>query len=259
MSVVLDRPAPPLGGFSPAVVRLEVRRLLRNRRTLIFTVIAPTLFFLIFGLNGAYADLRAGKGNVSASVLISMALYGAVLATTSGGAMVSLERSAGWTRTLRVTPLSSAAYIAIKMVASLVLGSASVAVVYVVGAASGKPTMPLWVWIVSAVATWIGSLVFTAFGLFVGYLLPSENVMQIIGFTLMLFSFGGGLFIPLSQYSPALRTLAEFTPLWGLNGLVHFPLMGGAFDVGWVANLLAWLVLFSLGAVWRFSRATSRV
>ncbi|MST34310.1 ABC transporter permease subunit, partial [Acidimicrobiaceae bacterium USS-CC1] len=243
----------------PAVVRLEVRRLLRNRRTLIFTVIAPTLFFLIFGLNGAYADLRAGRGNVSASVLISMALYGAVLATTSGGATVSLERAAGWTRTLRVTPLSSAAYIAVKMVASLVLGSASVAVVYVVGAASGKPAMPLWVWIVSAVATWIGSLVFTAFGLFVGYLLPSENVMQIIGFTLMLFSFGGGLFIPLSQYSPALRTLAEFTPLWGLNGLVHFPLMGGAFDVGWVANLLAWLVLFSLGAVWRFSRATSRV
>lgn len=259
MSVVLDRPAPPLGGFGPAVVRLEVRRLLRNRRTLIFTVIAPTLFFLIFGLNGAYADLRAGRGNVSASVLISMALYGAVLATTSGGATVSLERAAGWTRTLRVTPLSSAAYIAVKMVASLVLGSASVAVVYVVGAASGKPAMPLWVWIVSAVATWIGSLVFTAFGLFVGYLLPSENVMQIIGFTLMLFSFGGGLFIPLSQYSPALRTLAEFTPLWGLNGLVHFPLMGGAFDVGWVANLLAWLVLFSLGAVWRFSRATSRV
>ena len=259
MSVVLDRAAPPLGGFSPAVVRLEVRRLLRNRRTLIFTVIAPTLFFLIFGLNGAYADLRAGKGNVSASVLISMALYGAVLATTSGGAMVSLERSAGWTRTLRVTPLSSAAYIAIKMVASLVLGSASVAVVYVVGAATGRPSMPLWVWVVSAVATWIGSLVFTAFGLFVGYLLPSENVMQIIGFTLMLFSFGGGLFLPLSQYSPTLRTLAEFTPLWGLNGLVHFPLMGGAFDVGWVANLLAWLVLFSLGAVWRFSRATSRV
>lgn len=260
MSATLERAAPPLGGFSPGVVRLEVRRLLRNRRTLVFTVVAPTLFFLIFGLNGSYAGLRYGPdANVSASVLVSMALYGAVLATTSGGAMVSLERAAGWTRTLRVTPLSSGAYIAIKMVASLALGSASVTVVYVVGAATGKPVMPLWVWVVSAVATWIGSLVFTAFGLFVGYLLPSENVMQIIGFTLMLFSFGGGLFIPLSQYSPALRTLAEFTPLWGLDQLVHFPLAGGAFHLGWVANLLAWLVLFAAGAVWRFSRATSRV
>lgn len=255
----LDRAAPPLGGFSSGIVRLEVRRLLRNRRTLIFTVVAPTLFFLIFGLNSSYADQRYGSGNISASVLISMALYGAVLATTSGGAMVSLERAAGWTRTLRVTPLSSGAYIAIKMVASLALGSASVAVVYVVGASTGKPTMPLWVWVVSAVATWIGSLVFTAFGLFVGYLLPSENVMQIIGFTLMLFSFGGGLFIPLSQYSPALRTLAEFTPLWGLNQLVHFPLQGGSFDLGWVANLLGWLLLFAGGAIWRFSRSTGRV
>ncbi|MHB1929908.1 MAG: ABC transporter permease [Acidimicrobiales bacterium] len=254
----LDRRVPPFGGFNPALVRLEVRRLLRNRRTLLFTVIAPTIFFLIFGLNGAYAADRFGSGNVSAEVLISMALYGAVLATTSGGASVSLERAAGWTRTLRVTPLSSVAYIGIKMLTSLVLGAASVAVVYVVGALSGEPRMPLWVWIVAALATWLGSLIFSAFGLFIGYLLPSENVMQLIGFTLMLFSFGGGLFIPLSQFSPALRTMAELTPLWGLSQLVHYPLIGGTFHVTWAANTVAWLAIFGFGAAWRFSRATAR-
>ncbi|MGH9086814.1 MAG: hypothetical protein ACRDYZ_01655 [Acidimicrobiales bacterium] len=95
---IAQRQAPPLGAFSLGVVRIEVRRLLRNRRTLIFTVIVPTLFFLIFGLNSAYATDSYGSGNVSASILISMALYGAVLATTSGGAMVSLERAAGWSR-----------------------------------------------------------------------------------------------------------------------------------------------------------------
>ena len=30
---------PPMGGFSLAIVRLEVRRLLRNRQTLIFTMV----------------------------------------------------------------------------------------------------------------------------------------------------------------------------------------------------------------------------
>ncbi len=226
-AAALERPVPPLGGFSPALVRLEVRRLLRNRRTLIFTMVVPALFFLIFGLNSAYANLRDGRGNVSASVLISMALYGAVLATTTGGAMVSIERAAGWSRQLRITPLSPVAYIATKMVTSLVLGAASIAVVYVVGAFAHKPVMPTWVWAVTAAALWIGSLLFAAFGLFVGYLLPSENVMQIIGFALMLFSFGGGLFIPLSQFSPALRTMASFTPLYGLNQIVHYPLAAG--------------------------------
>lgn len=255
----LDRPTPPLGGFSLTILLLEVRRLLRNRRTLIFTLIAPVLFFLIFGLNGAYANNRAGSGNVSAFVMISMALYGAVLATTSGGAMVSIERAAGWSRQLRLTPLRPLAYIVTKMLTSLVLGLAAVLAVYIVGAITGKPSMPAHVWIITALCVWIGSLLFAAFGLFIGYLLPSENVMQIIGFALMLFSFGGGVFIPLSQFSAALRTLAQYTPLYGLSQLVHYPLTGGSLRVSWVINILAWLLIFVAGAVWRFRRDTARV
>lgn len=253
------RQVPPLGGFRLALVRLEVRRLLRNRRTVIFTVVVPTLFFLVFGLDRAYRHQRYGSGNVSADILISMALYGAVLATTSGGAMVSIERAAGWSRQLRVTPLSPVAYVAIKMTTSLVLGAASVAVVYAVGLLTHQPAMPGWVWVVSALAVWIGSLLFGAYGLFVGYLLPSENVMQVIGFSLMLFSFGGGLFIPLSQFSHPLRIMAACTPLWGLDQLVHFPLAGGTFDWRWPVNLVAWLLAFGAGAAWRFSRDTARV
>jgi len=255
----LDRPTPPMGGFSLAIVRLEVRRLLRNRQTVIFTMVLPAIFFLIFGLNSAYADQRSGNGNVSAFIMISMALYGAVLATASGGAMVSIERASGWSRQLRVTPLSPTAYIAIKMLTSLVLGAASVLAVYVVGALAHKPSMPVHVWIVTALCVWMGSLLFAAFGLFIGYLLPAENVMQIMGFALMLFAFGGGLFIPLSQYSSALRTMATFTPLYGLNQLVHYPLVGGALNWTWVLNLVAWLMLFVGGAVWRFRNDTARV
>jgi ABC-2 type transport system permease protein len=252
------RPVPALGGFSPRVVTLEVRRLLRNRRTMIFTLIVPVLFFLIFGLNGAYATKRLGQGNVSAFIMISMALYGAVLATSSGGAMVSVERLLGWSRQLRITPLQPAAYIAIKMATSLVLGLGAVLAVYVVGLLTHKPSMPPALWIATGAALWIGSLLFAAFGLFVGYLLPSENVMQLIGFALMLFSFGGGLFIPLSQFSHPLRVLATYTPLYGLNELVHYPLVQGPFNWTWAANLVVWLALFTAGASWRFRRDTAR-
>lgn len=255
----LARPTPALGGFSIAILRLEVRRLLRNRRTLLFTLVVPVIFFLIFGLNSAYANNRSGSGNVSAFVMISLALYGTVLATTSGGAMVSIERAAGWSRQLRLTPLSPVAYIVIKMLTSLVLGLAAVLAVYIVGLITGKPSMPAHVWVITALCVWIGSLLFAAFGLFIGYLLPSENVMQIIGFALMLFSFGGGVFIPLSQYSPTLRTLAQYTPLYGLNQLVHYPLTSGTLHATWVVNVIAWLAIFVSGAVWCFRRDTARV
>jgi ABC-2 type transport system permease protein len=254
-----SRRAPALGGFSLTVLGLEVRRLLRNRRTMIFTLIMPVFFFLIFGLNDAYANQKAGHGNVSAFVLISMALYGAVLATTSGGAMVSIERALGWSRQLRLTPLSPLAYVVTKMLTAMVLGLASVVAVYAAGLISQKPNMPVHLWVITLLCVWAGSLLFAAFGLFMGYLLPTENVMQILSFALMLCAFGGGLFIPISQMSETFQTIAKFTPLYGLNTLVHAPLTGESFD-GWaLVNVTVWLAIFVSGAVWRFRKDTSRV
>lgn len=264
----LTRRVPPLGGLNLTALSIEVRRLLRNKRTAIFAVLMPCVLFLLFGLNSTYANQGNGKGsygNVSAYILISMALYGAVLATTSGGAMVSIERAAGWSRQLRLTPLSPVAYIVIKALTAMVLGGTSVIAVFIVGLLTGKPSMPGWLWFVSALCVWVGSLIFAAFGLFMGYLLPTENAMQFLGFALLIFSFGGGLFIPLQQFPHALQIIAEFTPLYGLNALVHAPLLNGtqAIYAGnpgiWVGNAVAWLVIFSAGAIWRFRKDTARV
>jgi ABC-2 type transport system permease protein len=256
------RQPPSLGGINLTVLGLEIRRLLRNRRTIIFALVIPPVFFLLFGLNKAYAYKWVGHGNVSAFIMVSMALYGAVLATTSGGAMVSIERAAGWSRQLRLTPLSPVAYIVIKMLTAMVLGAAAVIAVYVVGKLSGVPAMRpgyTWLWFVTPLCVWVGSLVFAAFGLFMGYLLPTENVMQFLGIALMLLAFGGGLFIPLSRYPHVLQTLAKFTPLYGLNQLVHAPQLNGSVHMTWVLNAVAWLVIFTGGAIWRFRKDTARV
>jgi ABC-2 type transport system permease protein len=254
----LARRVPPLGGFNLPFVRLEVRRLLRNRRTLFFTFVMPPIFYLIFGAGQNYANDDAGNGNVAAFVMISMAIYGAMLATTSGGAMVAIERAAGWSRQLRLTPLAPTAYIAVKLFTAMVLGLIPVVVVFTLGRLHGAQ-MESHLWFECAAIAWVGSIVFAAFGLFMGYLLPSENVMQILGPVLALLAFAGGLFIPLSQMDSTFRTIAEFTPMYGLNELVHAPLTGDALHVVWIVNLLAWLAIFGLGAAWRFRKDTARV
>lgn len=253
------RHGPALGGFNGTALRLEIRRLLRNRRTLIITMIFPVFFFLIFGLSNGIAGNRVGHGNISAFVMISLALYGAVFATTSGGAMVSIERAQGWSRQLRLTPLSPAAYIMMKVLTALVLGAGSVAVVFVVGLLTHKASMPAYLWIVSALCVWIGSLLFAAFGLFMGFLLPTENVMQFLGLILTLLAFAGGLFDPLSAFPKAVQEIAKFTPLYGLNQLVHTPLLGNGVVWYWPVNVLVWLVIFAGGAVWQFRKDTARV
>src|SRR3954468_20238048 len=160
-----DRASRRLGGFSPTYLRLEVRRMLRNRRTMIFTLVMPPVFFLVFGTAAGYRTQSVGHGNVTAYIAVSMALYAAMLATTSGGAMVSVERAAGWSRQLRLTPLRPAAYIATKLVTAMTLGLMSVLVVGVVGKLLGAQ-IPLHVWLLCGLVAWLGSVVFAAFGLF---------------------------------------------------------------------------------------------
>jgi ABC-2 type transport system permease protein len=104
----------------------------------------------------------------------------------------------------------------------------------------------------------VGSLVFAAFGLFMGYVLPGENVMQVLGPGLALLAFLGGLFVPL-QAGSTMEAIARFTPMYGLNQLVHAPLTGDTVQVVWVLNVLVWLVIFAGGAAWRFRRDTARV
>ena len=253
------RRVPPLGGFNLTALKLEVRRLTRNRRTVIISIVSPVVFFLLFGLNRAYDSERYGHGNVAAFVMISLALYGAVLATTFGGAMVSIERAQGWSRQLRLTPLTPVAYIVIKILTALVLGLCSVTAVYIAGILTHKPSMPVGLWIATGFSVWIGSLLFAAFGLFLGYLLPAENVLQLIGVILALLSFAGGLFIPISQFAHGVQDIAKWTPLYGLNQLVHTPLLGNGVDWTWVINVLAWLIIFVGGAIWRMRTDTGRV
>ena len=67
---------------------------------------------LLFGGEPTPTARVGGPGNVTAYVMISWRVYGAMIATTSGGAMVAVERAQGWTRQLRLTPLNPVAYIA---------------------------------------------------------------------------------------------------------------------------------------------------
>ncbi len=254
----VERRVPPMGGFSTTLLGIELKRLLRNRRTLIFTFVLPAALYFIFGTGQSYSGQRAGNGNVTAYVMISMAAYGALIASTGGGAMVATERAQGWSRQLRLTPLSPVAYVVTKMIVAMTLGLIAVIVVYLCGVLTGAKMDTLIIWLGTAVIAWLGSVVFAAFGLFMGYLLPSENVMQFIGPLLAILAFGGGLFSPLQDGSVH-QQIAQFTPMYGIAQLAHQPLTGAPFDSVWLVNVAVWLVIFAGGAVWRFRKDTARV
>ena len=251
-----SRTTPPLGGLSLTLLLLEIRRRLRNRRSVIFSVLLPVAFFLMFTTTD-YSSTPYGNGNVVANMMIGMALYGALMTTTGAGAAVSTERASGWSRQLRLTPLKPIAYIATKTIVGMLISALAIGAVYACGPLR-HAQMPAKVWISSALIIWFGSLVFVAFGLFVGYLLPSDNAMQVVGPLMALLAFLGGMFIPLTPGSTMDR-IGSLTPMYGLHNLALWPMGGENFSWGWVVNVLTWLAVFLGGAAWRMGRDTARV
>ena len=251
------RQPPPLGGFNLTLLAIETRRLLRNRRTIILMLVVPVVLFLLFRSNKRLVAFD-GTALTAATTMIGIAVYGAMLAATSGGAMVSIERALGWSRQLRLTPLRPAAYVAVKLVTAMLLGLVSVAEIYGFGAFDGVH-MAASTWVATGILAWAASLVFAAFGLFMGYLLPSENVMQVIGPVLAVFALFGGLFVPVNLLPSAMQTIAPYMPTYGVAAIARYPLTGGAFDPLWVLSMASWTAVFAFGAMLLFRRDTRRV
>jgi ABC-2 type transport system permease protein len=256
MAPLAERHAPPLGGFNITFLSIEARRLLRNRRTVVGTLVVPVVLFLLFKANRR-AVAVGGIGFTAATTMIGIAVYGAMLAATSGGASVSIERAQGWSRQLRLTPLRPGAYIAIKILVAMLLGLTSITVVYVIGVIDGVEMAPA-LWVLTGILAWLASLVFASFGLFMGYLLPTENVMQVISPVLGVFSLLGGLFVPLSLLPSVMQDIAPFMPTYGVASIARFPLVGGAFDPTWLLSVVLWTAAFAAAAMILFRRDTRR-
>ncbi|AXH34536.1 ABC transporter permease [Humibacter sp. BT305] len=262
--VALDRRVPPFGGFNLTYLRIELKRKLRNRRTLVFTIAFPIVMFVIIGLPLRDEPLTAtpldqGGPSVAAYIMVSMAMYGAMMSATQTGAAVGVERAQGWSRQLRLTPINPLVNVVIKMIAGMLLGLFAVVATFAAGAISGIQLEP-WQWITTGLVAWVlAAAVFTALGLMVGYLVPGENAAQITSLAIVLLAFLGGLFYPVSSMPDFMQTIASFTPVYGISQIARAPLTGESVDLLWVVNALVWLAIFVGGTAWAFRRDTKRV
>ena len=245
----------------PAVVtyaRLDLRRQLRDRMGMFFVVGLPTFLFLVFGLG---SDDAVGSGNVAMYVMISMAAYGAVTATTSVAGSAATEQVMGWGRQLGLTPLRPLAFVGAKAGVAMAVAAVPVTLIYAIGAATGSRGD--WSdWALSGAIVWLGSALFAVYGLAICLVFRGSNAPGITSGMIVVMAFLGNVFTPMDGLMLA---LGRFTPLYGYTALARFPLTEGWLPVGgkdalWlpVANVLAWTVTFSLLALWGVRRSRAR-
>jgi ABC-2 type transport system permease protein len=248
------------GGINTTFFAYELRRRL-SRQTLIFTLLLPAVLYLALVRTGPSGGVDLPHGNFAAWMMIGMAVYGAAMAATSSAATISIERSAGWMRTIRLSPMRPSAYILVKVGTSVAMAVVPVLIVGVLGSLTGAEA-DAQVWLISLVVAWLGSAIFAALGIGLGLALKPEIVMHMPGLTLTALAFLGNLFIPLTG---VMLDVSRWTPMYGVATLARYPLTDGySFDgdhaslAGALINIALWLVGFTIFAVRRFKGSTGR-
>lgn len=241
--------------------RLEMLRITRDRAGMFFTAVLPAFFYLVFGSTVESKDNEMGNGNVAMYVMISMAAYGAVTATTGVGGNAAVERMQGWGRQLGLTPLTDSAYIGMKALIAMVVAAVPITLTYLLGAFTGA-VGTTGAWILSGTLALAGSAVFALYGLLIGTAFRSEASVAAASGSLVIMAFLGNVFMPLSG---VLLTIAKFTPLYGYVALARYPLTDGWVADGspdplWVplTNVVAWILVFGGLAVLLVRRGRER-
>ncbi len=239
----------------PRWIALDLRRIAHNGRFAAFSLILPALFFVIFGIRDDLKTYHYPGGNATAYVMVSMAVYASAMASTSAAAQISAERWQGWVRQLRALPPSLHSYVVVRVAVAAVQAAISEIPVFALGALLGAQ-MNAAGWILCPIVCWLGSMMFAAFGVVIGFTMRSQNAMQIVGPGLTLLAALGGLFVPIN--SGPLQIVSAVSPLYGVGFLARQPIVQSADVAGAVVNLTVWLIAAVLASGWAVSRLVGR-
>ncbi|MFF6637891.1 ABC transporter permease [Streptomyces althioticus] len=242
------------------LIRLEVLRVLRNRKFLFFSVIYPSvLFLLIAGTADPTATLGDTGLTLPAYMMVSMASFGALTAVLMGNSeRIAKERENGWVRQLRLTPLPGRGYVLAKTAGAAVGALPAIVLVFVVAAVVKDVRLDAWQWLALTAAIWAGSLVFAALGVAIGYAATGDAVRPITMIVYFGLSLLGGLWMPTTTFPRWLQDLAAWLPTHAYAALGRAIEQQQAPGVRDVAVLLVFLVLFTGCAARLYRKDTSQ-
>ena len=238
---------------------LELRRSLRDVRYLVIAVGMPIGLYLLFtGLFGSLGQRAQGLPQ-PVELMVAMVAYGAMWAVFSAtGPRMAHERAIGWTRQLRVTPLTPVAALAGKLVTALAAALPAMVLVALTAVISHHVQLTAAQWLAMLAAMWAGVLPLALLGLAIGYLAGDEGAFPLT--MALYFALGalGGLWIPLGTMPRAMQDLGQTLPSNGLAELGWRAAGGQASIPRAVLVLTAWLLGSGLVAVLAYRRRATR-
>lgn len=236
-----------------AFVQFELRRALRNKRYLMFSVGFPVVFYLLYtGVLQKSSGVTVNNTGWAVYFMVSMAAYGVLGASLAGSRIIASERTGGWTRQLRVMPLAPSVYLLAKLVVSLVTTVPAMLLVMAAAAIANGVSLPVITWLELVGVLVVGSLPFAALGILLGYLFDGDSVQGAFMISYFGLAILGGLWTPIAVFPSILVTIAHVLPSYHFANLGWGILAGTGIDPVDIAVLAVYGVVIAGLVAWRY-------
>jgi ABC-2 type transport system permease protein len=235
----------------------ELLRTFRNRRFFFFSLGFPlVLYFLIAGPNQNTHNLRGTGLSAPLYFMVGLAAFGTMNAMLSAGARIAGERSVGWNRQLRITPLSTRAYFRAKVITGYAMAAITLAALYIAGTTLGvRLTGREWAQMTGLIL--IGLIPFASLGIVIGHLVTPDSIGPVMGGSTALLALLGGTWFPIT--GGAMKAIGEALPSYWLVQAGHVGLGGKPWSTtGWIV-IAVWTLGGIAAARWAYARDTKKV
>ena len=237
-------------------LRYEVLRTVRNRRFLVFSLGFPLVLFLFIA--GSNRNAHLDGISFPLYYMTGMAAWGTMTAVISSGARIAAERQVGWTRQMRITPLTTTAYFRAKVLCGYLMALLSMVVLYLAGTSMGV-RLSTSEWLTMTALLLVGLVPFAVLGVLLGHLLSVDSMGPAMGGTTTLFALLGGAWGPLAT-SGVFLSIVKCLPSYWLVQAAKTALGSSGWPPAeaWVV-IAAWTVGLAFIAARVYRRDTARV
>ena len=241
-------------------VYLETKRQLRNVRAMVFTFAVPVIMLLVFGSAfGSQTDPTTRLQYLVVTTL-QMASYGAMMAALSQAFAIVNERSIGWNRQLRVTPLSGWGFMVSKVIAAMAFAAVSIVITVLVATVGMHASLDPLRWFAAGFGIWCGVIPFALIAILIGQFAKPSFAQPLFMVVFMGMAILGGLWVPLSVMPEWMGTVAHLLPSYWLNriGQMGAGATGSSGMVEPAMVLACWAIVLAAVIVWRYRRDAVR-
>ena len=134
--------------------------------------------------------------------MVGLLAFGAMVAVFSGGARIAAERTIGWNRMLRLTPLTPRSYLRTKIITGYLMAIVGIVLLYAAGISLGV-RLGFGQWVEMTALVLVALIPFAVLGIAMGHLLNDDAIgagASAVGSSL--FAFLGGTWFPITGERP---------------------------------------------------------